>query len=341
MATIKDVAKEAGVHISTVSRTLGGAYYVEPSTRERVMQAVEKLGYKPNPIAKGLKEGRTRIIGYVVPRVNDSVFSQISQSISQACVERDYMVILCCTGEDTKIEADYYNRMKGKWVDGFIIGTANDDNRALLESLKAENIPVVLVTRSIENAFNAVLSDNVEGARQAAKHLIANGCKRILFLNGNLKLELCRERLKGYQQGLMDEGIPFDQSLVCNDIAMQWAGAISPVKGTVTPEQAVAHIVSQNIEFDAVLGITDAVAAGAMTTLKNHGITIPDQVKIMGMGDLEIASFTDPPLTTMHQSADTIGRRSVELLLEQIESRDFTAKTLEKLPFTLVVRETV
>lgn len=309
MATIKDVAKMAGVSPSTVSRALSGNAPVDKQTRERVMEAVRALNYKPNVLAKGLKEGKTKAIGLVLPNIGNPIFPSVARGVEDIARQEGYTVILCNTDEDREIEIDYINKLKNRWVDGFIFATAGKDAQHILE-LKADGIPVVLLVRNIDYKVDAVVIDNFKAAYRATQYLLELGHHRIALINGDPELSLYSERFEGYKSALKDSDIKVDESLI-----------IRGVEDMEEAYTATQELLEKGILPDAILAASDPKAYGAMRALKESGLSIPKDVALMGFDNLEMSRFMDPPLTAVSQPWYEMGVAAMNRLLDLIANR--------------------
>ncbi|NMA94839.1 MAG: LacI family transcriptional regulator [Clostridiales bacterium] len=307
MATIKDVAKLAGVSPSTVSRTLSGNAPVDKRTKERVLKAIKALNYKPNILAKGLKEGRTKALGLVLPNITNPIFPLVARGVEDIARKEGYTVILCNTDEDKDIEIDYINKLKNRWVDGFIFATAGKDAKHILD-LKEDGFPVVLLIRNIENKVDSVIIDSFKAAYRATTYLLGLGRKRIALVNGDESLSLYSERLEGYKKALADNNISIEESLILYEI-QDMEGAYKAVKG----------LYNSGTKPDAIIATCDPKAYGAARAIKELGLSIPKDVALMGFDNLEMSAFMDPPITTISQPWYEMGATAIRRLLQLIE----------------------
>lgn len=308
MATIKDVAKMAGVSPSTVSRALSGNAPVDRETRERVMRAVEALNYKPNVLAKGLKEGKTSTIGLILPNIRNPIFPSVARGVEDIARKKGYTVILCNTDEDREVEIDYINKLKNRWVDGFIFATAGKDAQHILD-LKAKGVPVVLLVRNIGYKVDAVVIDNFKAAYRATKYLLGLGHRKIALINGDPDLFLYGERLAGYKEALVDSDMSIDDNLI-----------IKGVEDMESAYDATKELLIRGITPDAILAASDPNAYGVMGALKDMKFSIPGDVAVMGFDDLDVSQFMNPPLTAVSQPCYEMGVAAMERLIELIEN---------------------
>ena len=331
MVTIKDVAKKAGVSPSTVSRALSGNGPVKESTRKKVLDAVKLLDYRPNFLAQGLKEGKTKTIGLIIPNIRNPIYPAVARGVEDAAKKFGYTVILCNTDEDVDTEKEYIQKLQKRWVVGIIIAPASNENEHIVK-LQNENFPIVVIVRNVDFLSNAVIIDNYRAAYDAVSYLIRTGHRRIAIVKGNQQLALYRERFRGYKQALLDAGIPVVEELIAGDDSdsVQW---------TLDGYNAINCLFSQNIEFDAVFATTDLRAIGAIRAIKDHGYKVPEDISVIGFDNLEFSSLIDPPLSTVSQPLYDIGMRAVNKLIPLIDNKTVTEPTIEIMLSELIIRK--
>ncbi len=217
MATIKEVAKLAGVSTSTVSRALSGSIPVEKESIRMVLAAVAALLYEPNVLAKGRKMCKTDTVALIIPDIGNRFFPPLIKGIETAARLNGYTVILCNTDNDGAIEKKYLDKMEKRLIDGVIVASATQESTPYLLELKQRGIPVVLVVRHIDAPLDAVILDNRKGAYDAVTYLLHSHRRRIAIINGNVSLSLYAERLQGYKQALWDQGMAVQEELMLQD----------------------------------------------------------------------------------------------------------------------------
>lgn len=326
MGTIRDVALRAGVSTSTVSRALSGNIPVNEDTKIRVLEAVNALNYKPNFLAKGLKEGKTNAIGLVIPDIRNPIFPNLAKGIEDTARKKGYNVIFCNTDENLENEINSVSMLKERWVDGFIFATAAEDCKHIYQ-LKKENFPIVLAVRNIEKDFDAVVTDNFEAAYEAVSYLIQKGHKRIGIINGNLNLSLYQERYQGYKRALEDAGVP-----VMEDICFSCSFANDHCYHTVKEQ------LEKDDSIDAIFASTDLRAIEAIRAIKDMGLRVPEDISVVGFDDINISSFIDPKLTTVSQPLYEMGKMAVEKLIKMIESKSYKKPKVDVVKSQLVIR---
>ena len=328
--TISDIAREAGVAKSTVSKVLNGALGVSQDTREKVLEVARRLNYRPSVIAQSLKSKKTRAIGLVLPSIMNPFFLSILKGVEDAAVENGYIVVFCESNNEKNKESLYFQIFEERWVDGVIFSgvEGNLEEEKYIRSLHEKGIPVVLIDREIEGYFtNAVLIDNKGAAFTATTYLLELGHRQIASIVGPQNIKIFVKRFEGYKAALSRYGVDFDPSLVVE-------GDLSIEGGAV----AIRELVSRGLRFTALFVHNDLMAIGAMKELQRNGVEIPRDISIVGFDDIPLATLITPSLTTISQPAYEMGVEAVSLVKKNIE----LGKTLESkiiLPTELVVRE--
>ncbi|MCI8398860.1 MAG: LacI family transcriptional regulator [Oscillibacter sp.] len=308
MATIKDVAKMAGVSPSTVSRTLSGKIPVDSETRERVMNCVRQLDYRPNVIAKGLREGKTRAIAFLLPNIENQIYPSLAIAVEAEARRHGYFVFFCNTQDDPQRELDYVEKLKSRFVDGFIFSTAASDSPTILQ-LRRQEYPVVCLMRATADGVNAFVSNNEQGAYLGVSFLIENGFTRIATITGRPSLELYKQRLQGYCRALEDHGLPLDPALIWSGVDGQCEKAFHCTREHLLagPPPEVIFAQSDPLAFDAMR------AAGSL------GLRVPEDLSVLGYDNVPLAACYTPPLTTVEQPLHEMGKAAVQRLISMIE----------------------
>jgi LacI family transcriptional regulator len=327
--TIQDVAAHAGVSAMTVSRVINESPRVSPDTRQRVEASIAKLGYVPNRLARGLIQRKTHAFGVIVPDVANPFFTLVVRGIEQVAWRAGYHVILCDTQGDLERERDYLEDMVEFQVDGVLIAPVGDRSRPQLRRLARNNVPFVLVDRSITD-FDAdlVQGDSIGGARQLVDHLIELGHTRIAMVTETSEVSTARDRLRGYRDALENAGIEFDPELVVESSAIDpdaAAEAAGRLLGLATPPTAIFAV--NNI---AVVGVVEAA--------RQDGFEIPGDLALVCFDDIEHVSRLYPFLTVMAQPAETFGTIATQLLLDRLSGRVGQRRRIVVLPADFVVR---
>ena len=327
MTTIREVAKVAGVSYATVSHVLNNTRFVSQETRDRVMAAIADLDYRPNALARSLRSGKTDTIGLILPDSANPFFAEIGRSIEDAAFELGYNVFLCNTDGNVHREQLYVDLLSKKQVDGIIFVAAGDQVDSL-NALLSHEMPVVLVDRDLPNVeVDAVLTDNQQGGYLATRHLIELGHRRIACITGPSSITPSAERITGYREALEEEGIPYDDSLVLT-------GNYQPDSGL----QATSTLLSLDSPPTAIFALNDLMAVGALHAAAKAGRHVPEEVAIIGYDDTELASFMNPPLSTIAQPKTEIGVQATKILARRISNKTFPPYRII-LPPELVIRE--
>lgn len=311
--TMADVARLAGVSKKTVSNYFNGYRYLRDETKARIADAVEQLNYKMNISARNLSSGRTGSIGLAIPELAHPYFSEFAQAVVSAAQLRGVNVLVEVTGGDRDHELDVLSGGKGRSVDGLIFGPlalgAHDIAAATAD------VPIVLIgDRADSRRFDFVTVDNERGAYDATTHLISAGRRRIVGLGGEDTPDPAAASLRsrGFRAALRDHGVHDDPDLLTGPIP--WTRASGAA--------AVERLLDAGVEFDAVFGLNDALALGALSALQARNIAVPSDVAVIGFDNVDEARFATPPLTTVDSGLTWVAERSVELLLSRIAGEE-------------------
>lgn len=327
MVTISDVAKLANVSTATVSRVLSNSGNVKKETTEKVLEAIQKLNYQPNVLARQLRKLETKTVLVVVPDITNTFFSKILRGIERVAIENDYEVLLGDTGNDVERERGYLDILRQKKADGMILLTARLESH-LLEEIAGE-FPVVLACEYLEGSTIPTVSiDNISSARKATEYLINLGHRRIGFISGPLNVILSRDRLKGFRQAMAQHNIPIESFLVQEGDFSFESGYNMMMKFLALDQPPTA-----------VFAANDEMAIGAIKAIKSKGLHVPDDISVVGFDDIKFASIYEPALTTISQPMFEIGKKAMELLIKLI-NKDQLEKNQYILEDQLVIRET-
>lgn len=310
MPTIKEIAEMANVSTATVSKVLNGKdKYISEKTRQKILEIVEREGYIPNGIAKSLKIKKTKTIGLIMPDVMNPFFAELARGAEDAAEKRGYIVIICNSENRISKEEKYLNILQEKMVDGIIM-TASESIAS--HSIEKCNIPIVLVDRDLEmdKPIGHITVNNEEGIFMATKYLIEKGCKNIGFISSKIVNKLSNERLEGYKRALEEHGFAVDE----DKIYLENYNVESGYNG--------ARYLLDKGDIDGICCGNDMIAIGAIRSLKERGIRVPEDVKVIGFDNISISKYIEPPLTTIAQPIYEIGQESVKMLLSIIEKKD-------------------
>jgi LacI family transcriptional regulator len=326
--TLRDVAAAAGVHTATASRALNPdtRKLVNADTARRVLDVATDLGYRPNPIARGLKTSRSYTIGVVVPDLRNPLFPPIARGIEERLEPAGYTSLLANTDNDPEREQLSFDALRARQVDGYITASARRVHPLLLEL--AANRPLVLVNRATdEPSLPSVVPDDADGMRQAVEHVAALGHRRVAHLAGPFELSTGVHRHDGFVAGMRAAGLAVDEDLIV-------AGSIyTEAEGA----RLVRELLGRGARFTAVLAGNDLLALGCIDALREAGLDCPRDVSVVGFNDMDWSARFWPPLTTVHVPHHRLGVAAADLLLERLADRGAAVRHIV-LPVELVVR---
>jgi LacI family transcriptional regulator len=327
--TLKDVARLANVHPSTVARVLNGdpRQRVSAEVRERIMSVARERGYHPNQLARALRLKRAHVIGTVIPDIANPFFAALLRGIEDAAAQQDFSVILANTDDDPVRELRSLHVLRERQVDGVILATARRHDPAVRQ-LAETGYPFVLVNRHTEPLpANAVVPDDYAGAMRAVEHLVALGHRRIAHIAGPEALSTGYRRRLGYQAALEQQGLPLDPALVVTG-SYREAGGYEAMSALLAPAQPPT----------AVFAVNDLAALGAVRALYEVGLRVPDDMSLVGFNDLPVAAQMTPRLTTLHVATHLMGVAAAERLLALLSGVDVAVEPLV-MPVELVYRD--
>ncbi len=328
MATIRDIARIAGVSVSTASLALNGHDRVRPATRQRVLDAATQLEYHPSHSARSLSVGRTWSLNLLNPLgssgLSSSFFTRFVRGVHQVAHSHEYSLALTALDDEVEASHEAGKLVRERRADGVILMNLSDDE-ALVEQLLHNGFPHVLLGQSALSGVATVDSDNEAAARDAAHHLLARGNQPILFLNAPKRHTFAQERAAGYRRAHLEAGLESDEALIRF--------------GFSTAELAreeVRKLLQQDVTFKGLMASSDELAVGALRALRDVGLRVPDDVAIIGMNNDELGEYTDPRLTSIDLNAEELGREAAQLLITTIEGGPVERRLV---PHKLVRRE--
>lgn len=329
MATLKDVARMACVDISTVSRAINNTSYVHPDTKARIFAAVKELGYQPNVIAQSLRQGKRHTIGVVTPRLNMTVFAEIMHGIEEEARRLGYATLICNTEDDPKIERECLNRLRNGFVDGIIIAGTGHNGR-LLRDIRSTGLTITQIVRQQDATLNSVIVNYEICGYETVKYLAAKGCREIGLINGTMKLAPYKERYNGYCRALKELNLPETSAI-----------SDSHVNSLEYGYQCALDLLEQNPRLDAIMAAVDVQGIGAMRALKESGIKVPDQIRLVSLTGHSIGGMLETTLTSMEMPAREMGIKAALLTISEIESSSEQKGSPQHLVFTssLIERE--
>ena len=308
---MRDVADRAGVSVTTVSHVINDTRPVSDDLRQRVVSAMAHLGYQPNALARSLRRKQSHTLGIILPDSANPFFAEVARGIEDAAFAQDYSVILCNSDGDLSKELLYINVLAEKQVDGILLVAVSSAAAEQTLSLQTNRLLLMVVDREIPGAaVDAVLVDNAYGGRLAAGHLVGLGHRRIGCIAGPSDLTPSAERVVGYRQTLQEAGLPPDESLI--------------IKGDFQYEsgyRAAHRFLTQPNRPTAIFACNDLMAVGAVSAALELGLNVPADLSVVGFDDVRLASFTNPPLTTIAQPKYEMGVMAATMLLERLDNR--------------------
>lgn len=306
MISIKDIAKELNVTPSTVSRALNGKKGVSKKMADAIRQKCLEMGYRKNAVAQSLITRRTNTIGVVIPDIASRYYSCVVKGVNAYLEEQGYSVMLCLANRSAQTEKNYLELLQSKRVDGILIITLTADP-LYLESIAASGVPVVQIDNTATPNLSSVVNDNYRGAVMLFEHMVSLGCRKIACLMGRKNSQASIDRLRGFKDVMEKYGIPIDEeAIICIDSTAEEG------------YKQVPRLLERHP--DSIFAINDMVAIGVLRYCMDHNIKIPDELRLAGYDDIDVASLIHVPLTTVHQLKVSLGRSAAKLLLQEIES---------------------
>ncbi|GIP26942.1 ribose operon repressor [Paenibacillus sp. J23TS9] len=321
MATIRDVAKHAGVSVATVSRVLNETGYVHEDTRKKVETAISELHYTPNEVARSLYKRKSRLIGLLLPDITNPFFPELARGVEDEMQENDLRIIFGNSDENIKKEKEYIQTFVQNNVVGVIASTNHPDT----DTYRKLNIPVVFLDRTADNR-PSVYADGREGGKIAAHEMINRGSRQITVMQGPKHIRPAQDRYQGAIDELSNQGITFN---VIETSSFSFTEA-----GTWAKE-----LFEQHPDTDGVIASNDIVATAVLHEALRLGKKVPEDVQIIGFDDIPLSSLLTPSLTTIRQPAYDMGRAAAGLLIQFIDNKNIDQNTIQ-MPVTFTERET-
>jgi len=329
--TIKDVARQSGFSLSTVSLAINERGYVSPETRSRILKVVEELSYHPTRSARGLASKTSGNIGFILTEDHFSAaepfYTKIFLGTEFEARSRHYYILLT-TVSDQYVSGTTPRFLLERNVDGVIVAGKVDPK--FIEEIEKFGIPIVLVDFALKRKrFPSVLIDNRGGARLAMQHLLELGHREIGFIGGDIQHPSIAERFQGYREMLEEHGIALKQEFISIDEDEPRVGAGA---------SATESVLRRGVRPTAIMAANDAMAIGCMQYLRQSGIRVPDEVAVVGFDDIDTCAVTEPRLTTVRVFKEEMGKLAVQRIVEMITSKTQTVVTTQ-VPVELVVRD--
>ncbi len=324
MATLKDVAREAGLTVGTVSRILNNRGYISSNAREKVEKAMKKLNYRPNEVARSLHGKSTNTIGLIVPHIKHPYFAETISNLENQAYKKGYKILLCNSQSIREKEKEYIDICTGNRAAGLILCSGTVDTK-MFEQVE---IPVITMERFLDNGTACVECDNKQGGELAAQKLIACGCKNLLHIGTIGTVHMPADmRTEGFREVCQRQGIAFVE-----------LSTEEEQYNNMEYDELLESVLRKYPKTDGMFLSSDVMAAQALQICRKLGISVPDQMKIIGFDDVNIASLTTPQLTTIHQPVKEMAEIAVNLLHDAASGKLVPKRTV--LPVRLIERET-
>ena len=323
MASIREVAKLAGVSPATVSRVMNGTANVDDEKKERVLQAISDTGFVPNAVARSLFKKSARMIGLIIPSITNPFFTQMASEIEKTADEHGYRLIFCNTGTDIEKEKAALTMLISMNADGIILTTSNEDIEAYVKQC---NVPIIVTDRLFEKTtnHNHVHCDHYVGGRMATEYLIECGCKKIVCVKGPQQISSAKARYDGYKDVCKEKRME-EYTIDCE---YDFDAGLSMTE----------ELIKKFSDVDGIIACNDMVAFSIYKILKKQGINVPEQIQLIGFDGIYLSELLTPELTTIAQPIEEIGRKAAELIIHKEENVTSGKEYIFK-P-TLIVRQT-
>lgn len=330
MTTIKDVARLAGVSTTTVSHVVNKTRFVAESTTKKVSAAIDELNYAPSAVARSLKCNSTRTIGILVTKSTNPFFAEVLHGVEESCYNEGYTLILCNTEGNLAKQRDYLRVLTEKRVDGLLV-ICSDLNHELVSLLeKKTDLPMVVMDWGKGDLKTDCIQDNAEqGGYIATKYLIDNGHTHIACISGQLDKIPCQMRLRGFRKALAEAGLTENPDWIVEADFESDGAAL-----------ATSKLLAQRYRPTAVFCFNDIMALAAISTFKQAGLNVPDDISIIGYDNIDLARFFSPALSTIHQPKNRLGKTAIKLLLNRLANKDCQQQIFKMQP-KLIVRRSV
>ena len=335
MTTIFDVAKEAGVSKSTVSRVINGETKVKKETKDAVEAAIKKLNYSPSYMAQAIRTRRTHTIALVVPEYSNIFYTEMFRGVEDIALKYGYMVMVCNTERHARSEIEYTNELLKRNIDGIIYNTyRTDDEMADYLRHISERIPIVYMNKTLGDDENyvCVYTDGFKSSRKAVQYLIDKGKHKLGYVMNSEDVSIIEDRFEGFVQGLKDYGLELNKKWVYR---VQRENEPDYIK---LGRDATKYYASLKERPDGILTATDMLAIGCVKGFNESRIKVPDEISVIGFDNIFVSALIDPPLTTIAQPVRKMGQAAAEILISTLQGK----KTQNKVVFEgkLIVRET-
>lgn len=322
MVSIRDVARIAGVSPATVSRVMNETARVDEEKKQRVLNAIQETGFKPNEVARSLFKKSSRIIGMIVPNIENPFFNELAKAIEEETYLRGYRLTLCNSNNDLEKEKKNLSLLDRMNADGIILMTNQEKMEKEVQKCR---IPVVMIDRQLDGGVESacIQSDHYSGGRLAMEHLISCGCRHIVQMRGPLKFSSARQRYQGYQDVCRERGL---QEAVI-DCRYDYEEGLHKAK----------EILEKFPDTDGIIAANDMVAISVYKVLAREGLGVPQDIQLIGFDNISLSRLMTPELTTISQPIGEMGKAAVEALIDAVEGKQPVKKVFK---VELIKRET-
>lgn len=329
MATMKDVADQAGVSVATVSRVINQNGYVSPELEANVKAAMDALNYQPSALARGLRRQETLTVGVLVPQINHMFFGTLTFAIEKTLFDNGYRALICSAEEDHDKEDAYIESLIRQRVDGVIL-VPTGHSSINVERLLNQNVPLILVDRDLPgiHTISRVLSDNRLGGYLGARHLLQLGHRRIGLISTSNNSEPMIYRLEGFKRAFAEFGLAYDSDIFIAGTLHQYSAGY----------EATRDLLSRPSPPTAIFSFTDVMALGALRAAAEMGVRVPDDLSIIGYDNLEMTAYSSPQLTTIAQPIYQMGEAAAQHLITHMQDPTAAIDRV-MIPTSLVIRE--
>ncbi len=329
MAGIKEIAKITGLSLATVSRVFNDSTLVSPKTKEKVLKAAQELDYQPNIMAAALRSGKSKIIGVIVPEVNNFFFSGIINGIEKMVSDSGYNIIIAQSHESQEKENEALNSFLKLKVEGILLSISKEtSDLSQIQKIIKSKLPIVFFDRvpNLKN-INSVMLDDYMGAFMATNHLLDQQCKHLIHIVGDTKVSIFKERQKGFNDAIVKRN---DKNLKGESITLS-----SNLKEDIG---LIKKLLKDKPNIDGVFAYGDEIGLHVLNLLKELNIQVPKQIKLIGFGNADFSNLTQPKISTIDQECSQMGEQAASILLKNLKDKSTSLKTKVLSP-RLVVRD--
>ncbi len=329
MAGIKEIAKITGLSLATVSRVFNDSTLVSPKTKEKVLKAAQELDYQPNIMAAALRSGKSKIIGVIVPEVNNFFFSGIINGIEKMVSDSGYNIIIAQSHESQEKENEALNSFLKLKVEGILLSISKEtSDLSQIQKIIKSKLPIVFFDRvpNLKN-INSVMLDDYMGAFMATNHLLDQQCKHLIHIVGDTKVSIFKERQKGFNDAIAKRN---DKNLKGESITLS-----SNLKEDLG---LIKKLLKDKPNIDGVFAYGDEIGLHVLNLLKELNIQVPKQIKLIGFGNADFSNLTQPKISTIDQECSQMGEQAASILLKNLKDKSTSLKTKVLSP-RLVVRD--